>query len=138
MHAPNGCCILKYLLVDIKEDVGITFKIMSLTPALSSSMATYSGGTKNLLAINHCDLEVTLSLSKCLQLHLSCLTTTTLAWATNIWITKYAPLHRKPWMDFNRQANPDYILCKCLHRMQQPQSVLFRNLNSRDAVHAVV
>lgn len=88
MHAPNGCCILNYLLVDIKEDVGIMFKNMSQTPAFSSSMAAYSGGTKNLLAVNHCDLEVTPSLSKCLQLHLSCLTRTTLAWATNIWITK--------------------------------------------------
>lgn len=144
MHAPNGCCILKYLLMDIKEDVGIMFKIVSWTPVFSSSMAApnqdtaYSGGTKNLLAVNHCDLEVTPSLSKCLQLHLSCLTRTMLAWVTNIWITGYAPLHTNPWMDFNRQANTDCIPCKCLHRMQQPQSVLFRNLNSRDAVHAVL
>lgn len=46
--------------------------------------------------------------------------------------------HKNPWMDFNRQENPDYIPCKCLHRMQQPQSVLLRNLNSRDALCAVV
>lgn len=84
MHAPNGCCILKYLLVDIKEDVGIMFKIMSFL--LFCGCLFWRN--KNLLAVNHCDLEVTPSLSKCLQLHLSCLTRTTLAWATNIWITK--------------------------------------------------
>lgn len=134
MHAPNGCCILKYLLVDIKEDVCIMFSIMSQTPAFSSSMATYCGGTKNLLVVNHCDLEVTPSLSKCLQLYLSCLTTATLAWTTNIWIKKYALLHRNPWTYFNRQASSDYLPCKCLHRVQQPQPVLFRNLNSKNAV----
>lgn len=58
MRALNCCYILKYLWVDIKEDIGVMFKIISQTPALSSSMAAYSGGPQNLLAANHCDLEV--------------------------------------------------------------------------------
>lgn len=109
MRALNCCYILKHLWVDIKEDIGIIFKIIRQTPALSSSMTACSGGTQNLLATSHWDLEVRLRLSRWrLQLHLSCLSRTTLAWATNIWVTKYAPLHANPWMDLDRQASSDY------------------------------
>lgn len=76
MHALNFCYVLKYLWVDIKEDVDIMFKIISQTPALPSSMAAYSEGTQNLLATNYCDLEDRPRLSIKLQLqnhlHLGC------------------------------------------------------------------
>lgn len=75
------------------------------------------------------------TLTRRLQLHLSCLSTITFTWATNIWITKCAPI-----LGCTSAVRPAQITLSthCLHKMQQPQSLLFGNLNSRDAVHAVV